>query len=235
MLFEKLIGVLAVSTGAAAVCPGSSAWFFHTACEVRVTVHNKTCGAVHAELISRVVDCHEGKWRDPHNGGEYYFVHANSTYIRANRWTGNASITKYLDLMDFELVQKGIDCEMTGCSESQVTSWFDAGTNYCNMRNLYCNSTDGCVSTSSEGIFNYTEEVFNCGIHDPKLCGTISQEERLAMKQQREEEKTAREKKEREEAVDRAAHFPAGKEQVVVDNNGFSDARENSAWIENIV
>jgi hypothetical protein len=34
-------------------------------------------------------------------------------------------------------------CSLTGCSESQVFSVYDAGTNYCNSHDLFC-SDDGC-------------------------------------------------------------------------------------------
>ena len=101
------------------------------------------------------------------------------------------------------------------------------------MRNLYCNTTDGCVSTSAEGVFNYTEEVFNCGIRDPKLCGTTSEEEVKALQHQREEDR----KREREAAAKSHGaekHAAGHPSTVVVDSNGFSDSRENSAWIENI-
>ena len=35
-------------------------------------------------------------------------------------------------------------CTIEACSESQVSSVLDYGTNYCNLKMLYCGSADGC-------------------------------------------------------------------------------------------
>jgi len=35
-------------------------------------------------------------------------------------------------------------CQIEACSESQVFSIFDMGTNYCNLKMLCCGSKDGC-------------------------------------------------------------------------------------------
>lgn len=56
----------------------------------------------------------------------------------------------YTDKMDLMFAASGtaagnaMGCEVTACSESQVTSYADFSTNYCNLRNLYCGSDDGC-------------------------------------------------------------------------------------------
>lgn len=67
-------------------------------------------------------------------------------------------------------------CDRKFPARSQVTSWFDNdSTNYCNLRNLYCNKTNGCVpQNGKEGNLNFTETVFNCRSQDPVDCNTIT-------------------------------------------------------------
>jgi hypothetical protein len=35
-------------------------------------------------------------------------------------------------------------CKLEACSRSQVFSLLDMGTNYCNLKMLFCGSKDGC-------------------------------------------------------------------------------------------
>ena len=62
-------------------------------------------------------------------------------------------------------------CTLYGCSESQVTSYYDYSTNYCNLKDLYCNSADGCQIANSD--LEYDEVIEECsytylGISQPQ-------------------------------------------------------------------
>merc|ERR1712176_1166007 len=46
-------------------------------------------------------------------------------------------------------------CKIEACSESQGASGADFSTNYCDIRNLYCGSADGCPTVSHD--FTSTE------------------------------------------------------------------------------
>merc|ERR1712107_328742 len=52
---------------------------------------------------------------------------------------------KYVDKQIFTYTElSDATCQIDGCSESQGFSVKDFSTNYCDMRNLYCGSADGC-------------------------------------------------------------------------------------------
>jgi len=57
---------------------------------------------------------------------------------------------------------------MTGCSESQLTSYADFSTNYCNLHDLYCGSSDGCKFVKSD--LKYKEDVKSCSSADKGQC-----------------------------------------------------------------
>jgi hypothetical protein len=61
--------------------------------------------------------------------------------VSASRLTGDG---KYTDKMVFSLTDAGGSCKIEACSESQVFSIGDAGTNYCNVKLLVCGSDQGC-------------------------------------------------------------------------------------------
>jgi hypothetical protein len=44
--------------------------------------------------------------------------------------------------MIFTFISQVDGCAVTACSESQVTSIGDYGTNYCNLHDLYCNDDE---------------------------------------------------------------------------------------------
>jgi hypothetical protein len=110
-------------------------------------------------------------WVDPHNAGTYS-VEGGSTEgkeLHAKRITGNK---KFTDLQLFQFSENGgtasEGCLMTGCSESQVTSYMDFSTNYCNLHDLYCGSEDGCKFVTSD--LKYIEETTSCQYHDKGQC-----------------------------------------------------------------
>merc|ERR1711865_1126354 len=62
-------------------------------------------------------------------------------------------------------------CRIEACSESQGTSVGDFSTNYCDLRNLYCGSADGCKTVSKD--FSHSESSHKGSIgagHDAGAC-----------------------------------------------------------------
>merc|ERR1712139_558599 len=66
----------------------------------------------------------------------------------------------YTDKQTFVLTKQNGGCKIEGCSESQGFSVGDVSTNYCDLRNLYCGSADGCAPVSHDFT---TEEVAHKG------------------------------------------------------------------------
>merc|ERR1712187_38621 len=102
------------------------------------TTATASCDTVKAEIKARLAG--ENGWYDQHNRGTY----TEQSYggdVSASRLTGDG---KYTDKMVFTLTGSGDSCKIEACSESQVTSFADFGTNYCNLKLLYCGSDVGC-------------------------------------------------------------------------------------------
>merc|ERR1719491_2135589 len=138
-------------------CPGSPA-LTNAKCDMTVSFPqaSTTCGVVSAEIMARLNG--DNQWMDPHNRGKYTLIESSSTSIRGSRETGDG---KYTDLFGFELSSmEGGGCELKACSQSQVFSILDASTNYCNLRSLYCNSSDNCPVVNAE--LEYEEKYNNC-------------------------------------------------------------------------
>eukprot|EP00435_Cladocopium_sp_Y103_P065077 s548_g26.t3 len=119
-------------------CPGSPAWV-HASMEVEVTART-SCRRVVDEIRARL-DPKNG-WRDPHNGGPLSLQGREPKFNHT--------------MMTFSFSGNGATCSIYGCSESQVFSILDFSTNYCNLRNLYCGSEEGCKPVRYDFI---TEEV----------------------------------------------------------------------------
>mmetsp|Transcript_92262 Transcript_92262/g.232025 ORF Transcript_92262/g.232025 Transcript_92262/m.232025 type:complete len:329 (-) Transcript_92262:197-1183(-) len=124
---------------AGGVCPGSPSWVHAS---TRVEVIAKTdCKTVMDEMLARVHGQFK-QWHDPHNNGTYKLLSSQADSLIFSRMTGNG---KYTDKMGFGFHQQDLgQCSISGCSESQVFSIADFSTNYCNLRNLYCGSEEGC-------------------------------------------------------------------------------------------
>ena len=121
-------------------CPGSAAWGPHAWAKIQVET-TTTCKFVVEEMQKRVNAQPDG-WHDPHNNGTYTLTSSTSELIAFSRLTGNR---KYTDKMTFHFQQTTTGgCSLYGCSESQVTSVADFGTNYCSLRMLYCGTHDSC-------------------------------------------------------------------------------------------
>jgi hypothetical protein len=107
-----------------------------------------------------------GSWSDPHNGGTYTLSSATPSSIAGRRLTGDGRYTDEFDL-SFDSTDAG-GCAVAACSESQVTSVIDFSTNYCNLRNLYCSSKEGCPGVGPD--LSYDESYVSCGQRDATRC-----------------------------------------------------------------
>jgi len=191
-----LCGAVATRTSAAEFdelehCPGSPA-YKHAQCAMVVTFPSNSCEEVAEEILSRMTN---PSWIDPHNAGEYTIVQDDnndgediatiaSSVIRGERITGDQRYTDKF-MMNFipsgggnsAMVASGTttgtatssSCKVMACSQSQVFSILDFSTNYCNMRNLYCSSKDGCVVEKFD-ISEYEEEYSECKQNEKDKC-----------------------------------------------------------------
>merc|ERR1712043_24551 len=57
------------------------------------------------------------------------------------------------DKIHIGLARQGNNCLIHGCSRSQVNSYKDFSTNYCNILALYCGSADGANCSPVEHDF----------------------------------------------------------------------------------
>lgn len=152
---------LSISIASSTSCPGSPAWK-HAKCEMKLHFH-QSCTAVQSEINLRITS---SAWIDPHNAGTYTQISAQNDTIQGSRQTGDG---KYTDLFNFSFSDVAdSSCQVVACSESQVFSILDYSTNYCNLRNLFCNSEDGCVPVQYD--LDYTEEYSNCGQNKKENC-----------------------------------------------------------------
>jgi len=132
-----------------------------------ISFASASCDVVQKEIVARLQGT-DG-WQDPHNRGTYALLETGSSplTIRGSRVTGNG---KYTDKFGFDLVSidGGKGCELSGCSQSQVFSVLDASTNYCNLRSLYCNLSDGCKNVNTNLV--YKEKYLNCWQRKAENC-----------------------------------------------------------------
>merc|ERR1740123_1389229 len=106
------------------------------------TLAEASCEDVSAEIQARAKG--ESGWIDPHNMGKYHDLVVKGTEIDVERDSGPASKVTYTDKIVFTLTTTQSKCLIECCSESQVTSYLDFGTNYCNLEMLFCGSSLGC-------------------------------------------------------------------------------------------
>mmetsp|Transcript_3427 Transcript_3427/g.9640 ORF Transcript_3427/g.9640 Transcript_3427/m.9640 type:complete len:182 (+) Transcript_3427:56-601(+) len=164
-----LVAAAAWAAGALAEdvqCPGSPA-MVHASAQVTVSVPGAGCSEVMAEMKARVAG-QPSKWHDPHNNGVYKILETDSDKVTLSRTTGNG---QYTDKLMFTFVGDGGSCELLGCSESQVFSVADFGTNYCNLRMLYCGSEAGCKPVQHDFGFEEVSVKHSLGAgQDPSKC-----------------------------------------------------------------
>jgi hypothetical protein len=151
---------------ASSICPASPA-SVHAKCELTVTFE-EPCNEVMDEMQARIKS---NKWVDPHNQGTYTLGSgpASDTRLEVSRTTGD---NRYTDKMaiEFEASSSSGGCTIQACSTSQVTSVLDYSTNFCNLRNLYCNSSDNCAAIHHE--LTYTEGYDDCWQRTADKCNT---------------------------------------------------------------
>ena len=147
-------------------CPTSGS-SVHAGCEVAITFTN-SCADVANEMVARVQGQYNA-WHDPHNNGTYAITSSSSKDISIDRKTGDGS--NYVDKIIYTLTPSASNgCDVTGCSQSQVFSIGDYGTNYCNVHNLYC-SDDSCYPQITR--LSYTEQVLKCTQATVSACSTV--------------------------------------------------------------
>ena len=168
--------LLVLFAGAARACPGSPARMMHASADTHV-VFAHSCTDVASEIFNRVNGA--GGWVDPHNEGHYSILSqqpssGTPTKITLSRRTGDDRYTDKMDLTFQPAAGPGgpnTGCEIEACSESQVTSYADFSTNYCNLHNLYCGSDDGCPY-SQRDLQSHESHVHNGAgaTHDKDQC-----------------------------------------------------------------
>jgi len=150
-------------------CPGSGS-LVHASMKVTATAA-ASCSDVQAEITARASG--SGGWTDPHNGG-IYSVLSTDGGINTQRTTNPATSVGgqvYTDKQIFVLSDADGGCQIKACSESQGTSVGDFSTNYCDIRNLFCGSADGCKPVQHD--FTHKEDSHSGSIgagHDAGNC-----------------------------------------------------------------
>jgi C1A family cysteine protease len=151
--FNRMKSVVAASlVGKAAAdyqCPGGP-WVTHAGLRMTSTA-SASCDVVKSEMQARVAGTNG--WYDQHNRGTYTLQNYGGD-ISMSRLTGDG---KYTDKMTFVLTSEGSGCKIEGCSEAQVFSIADFGTNYCEQKLMYCGSDEGCNVAQSDFRHNEVE------------------------------------------------------------------------------
>jgi hypothetical protein len=111
-------------------------------------------------------------WTDPHYAGSYSMLNKDDTSMLVLRKSGSNDGRgggRYQDkvLFSFSDATNG-GCSVGACSDSQGASNNDQSTNYCNIRNLYCGSADGCIVVQND--LTPTEGLGLCPRHDKARC-----------------------------------------------------------------
>merc|ERR1712086_262630 len=143
MMIHTLLALgIAVAT-ADMTCPSTPA---AVACGMKVTTTAAApCADVLGEMKARIAGQY-GAWHDPHNNGTYKVESYGGTFS-TSRLTGDG---KYTDKQIFTLTDQSGSCLIEACSRSQVFSIGDAGTNYCDVKMLFCGSKDGCKPVKND-------------------------------------------------------------------------------------
>eukprot|EP00392_Amoebophrya_sp_AT5.2_P006362 g6374.t1 len=155
-------------------CPGSRAWIHHASCAATFEM-NADCDLVKDEVLARV----EGKngWEDPHNHGKYSVLHDDPKKKILSLQRDTNSTPKYTDLMLLTFISTAEDttCSVSACSESQITSYLDFSTNYCNLRNLLCGSkTSGCKTAKHAELEIVKQDLDDCAQSDAMKCSSAT-------------------------------------------------------------
>merc|ERR1712226_268648 len=173
MIFLRMFSLAIVAratTAGSYSCPRSGS-FVRAWMEVTATA-SASCDDVKAEIQARAST--QGGWKDPHNGGIYSVLSSDGNVIKTQRTTNPAKSVGgklYTDKQNFELTAVGGQCQIKACSESQGTSVGDFSTNYCDIRNLYCGSADGCTPVHNDFRSDENDHTGSLGAgHDFGKC-----------------------------------------------------------------
>jgi len=159
-------GEIEATSSADMLCPSTAAPL-GIACGMQITTTTTaSCSTVLAEMKARVAGQY-GAWHDPHNNGTYAVQSFGGTFS-ASRLTGDG---KYTDKMIFTLTAEGSGCKIEACSRSQVFSIGDFGTNYCDLKMLYCGTADGCKPVVNDfAVSSETTSKFSQSTVDLSAC-----------------------------------------------------------------
>lgn len=104
------------------------------------------CSVVKSEMLARV-NGQTAKWTDPARGGTYKLLAQTADSVTMSR-----TLSPYTDKMLWTLTDAnaGKHCDIASCSESQVNSYLDMNTNYCNLRNMYCGLAETCCPVETD-------------------------------------------------------------------------------------
>merc|ERR1712113_1340733 len=105
----------------------------------------------------------------------YYLDSLGGVVLQTHRTTNPAHSIGgklYTDKQTFHLTaQASGTCKIDACSASQGFSVYDASTNYCDMRNLYCGKRDGCTPVLHDFIASEESVKPSVGaVHDFSKC-----------------------------------------------------------------
>jgi hypothetical protein len=180
-------------------CPGSRYPLTNAKCSMTIIFKQTSCTDVQNEITFRMQSI--DSWTDSrHNNGTFYILNdVVNTEEHISQITGarRSSVDgggvgfdpttdggRYTDLFIFTFEEDTIDpgsggCIVNGCSESQVVNVLDYSTNYCNLRNLYCNSKDdGCPIVKYD--MDYEEIYVDCWQRDKFSCLGIADDSSIA-------------------------------------------------------
>lgn len=143
------VKVSAVAEAMDMKCPSGP--LVHASAQITTTAA-ASCGKVKEEILARIAGQATGAWHDPHNNGTYHIDDSSTDSLKIHRVTGNHKPGPYTDDIILTLSSAGSagTCKIEGCSASQTFSVADFGTNYCNIRMLYCGSADGCKPVAED-------------------------------------------------------------------------------------
>jgi len=168
--FSQMLVISSIGAAASMKCPGSGAWLPHAKTQVTATVKG-SCADVKAELEARTSG--QNGWVDPHNGGVYSTLSSSDSQVATKRTTNpkhSVGGQVYTDKQIFTLTTNGDSCDVAACSESQGASLKDFSTNYCDIRNLYCGSADGCKTVLHDFSSTQDSVIASSGQSDWSAC-----------------------------------------------------------------
>jgi len=153
-------------TGGGGQCPMGGAMSAHS-CWMTVSFFNVTCSEVSTEAQARMQAT--SRWEDPfvqwQDPEAEPGLHNITSGLRQGSMDGmwyTDTAGGYTDILRVSFASGNNSCVLFACAESNQTSPYGEVTNYCNLRNLYCGSEEGCGSVHSDFSGLFTEEYNNC-------------------------------------------------------------------------